>query len=190
MAHGRHRRHRRSSLAGFALNGLPVRLGDSVKVQDVVLGAAAGLAVTTLVKGLLNKFAGAAWASAKQSLGPAVPVVTAFASAAALYYAQKGSARAKGHAVGAVTAGVAVTVLALLPKLQTMLPAAAQPYFDFSDVVGINLNGLGNYGYLVEDQPNRAYAGLLVSDKSDALNELAAYSMGDTDDDGLNSLVG
>lgn len=191
----RHRRRRFHGITSIALNGLPVGLGDQVKTQDVLLGAAAGMAATTLIKGLLNKFLGSTWASLKGTLGPAVPLVVSFASAAALFYGQKGSPRAKGHAVGAVTAGVAVTVIGLLPKLQAMLPVAAQPYFDFSEVVGINLNGLGGYGMLVNDNARSvasAYNGLLVNDRSDSLNELAAYSMGSfvDDSDGLEALAG
>lgn len=180
------RKHYRG-ITSISLGNFPISLNESVKVMDVVAGAVVGVGVAAAVKGALNKFAPSLYAQVRTTLGPAVPLASSLAAGAVLYYAQAGSnrSRGKGHAVGALAAGLAVTAMAYLPKLAEMtgLP------FDFSEVVAVNLNGLGGYGgLLVDDAAGRAYNGLLVADRSDSLNELAAYSMGDTDDDGMSAL--
>lgn len=198
------RRRRYHGITSVSLGQFPIGLNDSVTVMDVLAGAAVGVAGSALLKGLLNKFGGETYAKLKGSVGPAMPLLASVGTAAALYYAQKGSNRARGHAVGAVAAGAAATLLGYLPKLTEA--AGVTQYFDFSDVVSVNLGGLGNYsGLLVADQSDamngyNAYNGLLVADqsdslnglivadRSDSLNELAAYSMGEESDDGLTSL--
>lgn len=184
------RRHRRySGITSISLNGLTDYLSSNVKVMDVGVGVIVGVGVAALVKGALNKFAPDMYAKVRDTLGQAVPFVSSLAAGAVLYYAQRNMNRSRGtaHAVGAIAAGLAVTTLAYLPKLT----AATGLPLDFSEVVAINLNGLGGYGgLLVDDAVKAQYNGLLVADKSDALNELAAYSMGDSDDDGLSSLGG
>lgn len=176
------RRRRRSyrGITSLNLGNLPVGLDDSVQVKDVLMGVAVGLVGAAGVKAVLNKFAPTIYAKVSGIAGPAIPLVTGIAAGAVLYYAQKGSGRARGHAVGAAMAGLAVTLMAYLPKLNI-------PGLDFNEVVALNLSGMGGYnGLLVNDSSD--FQGLLVSDNSDSLNELAAMSMGD-DHDGLASLA-
>jgi hypothetical protein len=184
----KHKQYR--GITSISLGAMPVELNDSVKVMDVLVGAAVGVIGSGALRALLNKFAGETYQSVKGTLGPALPLLTGLGTGLVLYYAQKNMAvgRAKGHLVGAVGAGVAATVMSYLPKIGEMLPK--EWALDFSDVVSLNLGGLGRYadysGLLVSDQSD--FNGLLVADKSDDLNQLAAYAMGDEDDDGLMSL--
>lgn len=180
------RRRRYHGITSISLGNLPVGLNDHVAVQDVLLGIVAGLGASAVLKGLLNKFLPVQYAQLKNAAGPAVPLLASAGAGAALYMLQKGSDRAKGHAVGAVAAGLAVTVMGYLPKVASMIPGVP---FDFSDVVSVNLGGLGGYGGLLVADSSDQFNGLLVADKSDDLNQLAAYSMGDSDDDGLESLA-
>ncbi len=177
-------RRRRSfrGITSLNLGNFPVSMSDSVNVGDVLMGVGVGLVGAAGVKAVLNKFAPALYAKVRDMAGPAIPLITGISAGAVLYYAQKGSSRARGHAVGAAMAGLAITLMSYLPKLNL-------PGLDFSDVVALNLGGLGGYnGLLVADNSDsNAYHGLIVADTSDSLNELAAMSMGD-DDDGLMSL--
>ena len=177
-------RRRRSyrGITSISLGAFPVGLDDQVKVMDVIMGVAAGLVGAAGAKALLNKFAPDIYGKVKDVLGPAIPLATGGLAAAALYYAQGGSSRARGHAVGAVMAGLAATLTAYLPKLNI-------PYLDFSDVVSVNLGSMGGYGGLLVADTSDQFNGLLVNDRSDDLNQLAAYSMGDESDDGLHSLA-
>lgn len=170
------RRHYRG-ITSLNLGNFPISFTDSVSVGDVLMGVGVGLVGAAGVKAVLNKFAPALYQKVKDMVGPAIPLLTGISAAAVLYYAQKGNSRARGHAVGAVTAGLAITLMSYLPKLQL-------PGLDFSDVVSLNLGGYN--GLLVAD--NSDFNGLIVADNSDSLNELAAMSMGD-DNDGLMSLV-
>lgn len=176
-------RRRRSfrGITSLNLGNFPVSLDDSVKVSDVLVGVAVGLVGAAGVKAVLNKFVPDVYAKVRDMAGPAIPLVTGIGAAAVLFYAQKGSGRAKGHAVGAAMAGLAVTLLGYLPKLNI-------PGLDFNEVVSLNLSGMGDYsGLLVADRSD-ALNGLLVADRSDSLNELAAYSLGDEENDGLMAL--
>jgi hypothetical protein len=171
-------RRRRSyrGITSLNLGALPVGLDDSVQVKDVIMGVAVGLVGAAGVKAALNKFAPGIMTKIRDMAGPAIPLITGVAAGAALYYVQKGSSRARGHAVGAAMAGLAVTLMSYLPKLNI-------PGLDFNEVVSLNLSGLGGYnGLLVNDSSD--FNGLLVSDNSDSLNELAAMSM-DEDGGGL-----
>jgi hypothetical protein len=50
------RKHRLHGITSISLGGLyPVGINDSVKVMDVLAGAAVGVAGSALLKGLLNK---------------------------------------------------------------------------------------------------------------------------------------
>jgi len=182
------RRRRYHGITSVNLGGyMPVELDDNVKVMDVLAGAAVGVIGSAALKAALNKFGGEVYAKIKDTVGPALPLLTGIGTGMVLYYAQRNmnSSRAKGHYVGAVAAGAAATVLAYAPRLSAMLPAGL---VDFSDVVSVNLGGMGGYsGLLVNDSSD--FNGLLVSDTSDSLNGLAAMSMGEEDDDGLTSLA-
>lgn len=185
----RRRRHRRyGSAVEVSLGNLPF-MNDSVNVMDLLIGIGAGLLGSAVVKGVFKKVAPAFYAQVAGTLGAAMPALTGTAAAAALYYAQGKSPRAKGHAVGAAAAGVA---LASWDLLKANL-GAVSPYLDFSEVVSVNMggwNGYGNYGgVLINDRSDGlgGYGGVLIADKSDGLNELAAMSMA-PDDDGLAAL--
>jgi len=187
MARRSRRRSRRfHGITSLNLSAFPVSLDDSVTVMDVLIGAAVGLLGAGAVKGGFKKFAPDMYNKVAGVVGPAIPILTGGISAALLYYAQKGSARARGHAVGAALAGVTLTLQAAFAKMNI-------PMLDFNEVVSLNLSGMGGYnGLLVSDTSDalNGFNGLIVDDKSDSLNELAAYSMGEEDDDGLASLAG
>lgn len=177
------RRRSYRGITSLTLGALPISLNDSVRFGDLLMGVGVGLVGAAAVKAALNKFAPALYAQVRDMAGAAIPAVTGLAAGAVLYYAQRNSnsTRAKAHAIGAITAGAAVTLMAYLPKLSGVVPG-----LDFSDVVALNLGGYN--GLLVADNSDQ-FNGLLVADQSDSLNELAAYSMGDSDDDGLAALA-
>ena len=185
MSRHRRRSKRYGSAVEVSLGNLPF-MNDSVNVMDLLIGIGVGLLGSAVVKGVFKKVAPAFYAQVAGTIGAAMPAVTGTAAAAALYYAQGKSSRARGHAVGAAAAGIA---LAGWDLLKANL-GAVSPYLDFSEVVSVNMGGYGNYGgVLINDQSDRmnGYAGVLIADKSDGLNELAALSMA-PDDDGLAAL--
>lgn len=173
---------RRRRFAGIvSLNGLPL-IEDDVKVLDVVVGAVAGLVGSAVIKAGLNKFAPSVLA---QVPAAAVPVLAGFGSAAALYFAQKGTAkkRATGHAAGAAVAGVTLAALDLLRQY-----VGPRLGLDFSDApVTLNMNGWNGLlvndprmgGLLVNDP---RMGGLLVNDNSQSMNDLASMGMDNEED--------
>lgn len=189
MARHRRRSKRYGSAVEVSLGSLPF-MNDSVNVMDVLIGVGAALVGSALAKGVFKKVAPAAYMQVATTVGAAMPIVTGGVVAAGLYYGQGKSSRARGHAVGAAMAGLALGGWDLL-KAQL---GAVSPYLDFSEVVSVNMggfHGLGNYGgVLINDQSDRVngYSGVLIADKSDGLNELAAMSMA-PDDDGLAALA-
>jgi len=182
------RRRRRSyrGITSVSLGRLPI-VNNTVKGTDVLVGAAVGPLVGALLSGLEKKFAGGAISS---KLPKEVPASALFgvATAAALYYGQKKSSMGAGHAIGALAVSLAPIVTGFV---RPMLEKSAGEFFNFSDVVSVQLSGVGNYrGLLVSDNSDR-FNGLLVQDNSDrALAGLAAMSMGDHDDDGMSALMG
>lgn len=187
----RRRRHKRyGSAVEVSLGSLPF-MNDSVNVMDVVIGIGAALLGSAVAKGIFKKVAPEMYMKVATTVGAAMPMVTGGIVSAALYYGQGKSSRAKGHAVGAAAAGLALGGWDLL-KAQL---GSVSPYLDFSEVVSVNMGnwggGLGNYnGVLINDNSDRmnGYSGVLIADKSDGLNELAAMSMA-PDDDGLAALA-
>lgn len=169
---------RRRSYSGMVQLGA-ISLEDNVKVVDVLVGGAVGLVGSGLLKMAIAKVAPTAWDKAKTMLGQFLPAVTGVGAGAALYLAQKDSApgRATGHAVGAAMAGVALSIQKVL---ETQRPFG----IDFGEAVEVNMGMLVNnpnpqLGMLVENPINQPM-----------LNELAALSMGDHDDDGFAALAG
>ncbi len=161
-------------------------MNDSVNVMDVLIGIGAALIGSALVKGIFKKVAPAIYAQVATTVGAALPAVTGGVVAAGLYLGQGKSSRARGHAVGAAAAGIALAGWDLA-KAQL---GTISPYLDFSEVVSVNMGGYGNYGgVLINDRSDGlgGYGGVLIADKSDGLNELAAMSMA-PDDDGLAAL--
>ncbi len=171
---------RYSGITRVALGAFP-QLNRSANVGDVAVGVGLGIVGSAGVKAVLGKFAPGVLASAEGMAGKATPLLTGLAAGAALYYGQKKSSRGFGHAVGAVAAGLTLTVVEFL---------RGQSFFglNFSEVTAVNLGGYR--GLLVPDHTDARMNGLLVADNTDSrLNELAAMSMG-ADDDGIASLVG
>lgn len=185
----RRRRHKRyGSAVEVSLGSLPF-MNDSVNVMDVLIGIGASLLGSAVAKGIFKKVAPEMYMKLATTVGAAMPIVTGSVVAAGLYYAQGKSSRARGHAVGAAAAGIALGGWDLL-KAQL---GSVSPYLDFSEVVSVNMGGYGygNYGgVLINDNSDRmnGYSGVLIADKSDGLNELAAMSMA-PDDDGLAALA-
>lgn len=182
-----------------ALNELPL-INDSVNVLDVAVGAVVGLVASALIKAGLQKASPEMYAKIASMAGPALPALAGAGSAAALYFAQKGSAksRATGHAAGAAVAGLVLSAQGVL--------AARRPFgLDFSDLVALNgpyalahermRLAAGMNGMIVNDRSDGSgMNGMIVNDNSDgsALPALAALSMGEDDsgDGGLAALAG
>lgn len=164
-------RHHRRYGGIVSFGNLPL-VNDSVKGMDVLVGAGVGFIASTLVKAALQKvLPGDAYAKLTTTVGKLLPLLTGISAGAALYYAQKKSARGAGHAIGAIALGVGMTVSQYLSG-QTI----AGVKFEAAPVA-LDLSGYG--GLLVDDNSGPAMNGLIVSDHSDQLNQLGAMSLGE-----------
>lgn len=157
-------------------------LSATYKGQDLLVGAAAGLVGTLGFKWAANQFMAGKLPSV---VTDNFPIFGAAATAAALYFGEKKSARGAAHALGAIMAGGAV---AGWSALKAKFPALA-------DVVSFRYDAYNQgYGILQNDyqpMPTMAgYNGLLVDNTTRTLNHLAGLSMSDADDDGAASLLG
>ena len=165
------------SIVSFPSLGNFNPLGQDVNSTDVLIGAVAGLAGSGAIKFAVGKLG----IALPDFLTKFWPLVGSSAAGAALYAAQRGSnkRRGKGHFVGAVGAGVALTAWDLM---KAQLPG----YFD--DVVGLRYGRYAGYG-LMANNPGPQMQGLIVDNSRSNLGALAAMSMGESDDmDGLMSL--
>lgn len=189
----RHRKHRRLggyvALPGLGAMKVPNPLNFNANGTDVLVGAAAGWAGAQVVQAAANRYLPASIMSViPQSV---FPLVTSAATAAALYYAQGGSKRAEGHALGALAVGAALTVAKALSGMEIPVLGGT-----FSEVAQVNLGRYG--GLLVNDRSDGyngfgRYGGLLVDDNTNMANDaamaqMAGLSMGE-DDDGMYDLV-
>lgn len=200
----RYRRHHRKGMGAF----LDPVLGE-VKGQDVLLGAVAGLAGSGLVQWAFNKIT----FDAKDQDGKNVPdpkdatktlqvglldkqgplgnaailapAITGSLAGVALYMAQKNTAlaRAKGHLVGAVAAGVGVTAWEALKQMYPssfpsapMIPALqAKGYSNYvtlpsmANYVEKNL-GLG----IIGQNPAMPFAGVIGNNPIPSYNGVIA----------------
>lgn len=193
MARHRRRRSFRGITTIPGLGGFEV-LKKDVEAMDVLVGAAVGFVGSALVKGAAKKFLASSYPQIAQTVGKFMPAATGLAVGAIAYYAQKKSKSGLGHAIGAVSAGVGMTVRDFAADA-----LGSSDLFDFSEVTQVNLGRYGGLlvndatngyaGLLVNDATN-GYGGLLVSDATDnkGLNDLARVSMGD-DSDGLHELA-
>ncbi len=159
-------KEKRSSFHKSGFGAIAAPLDWTGSGMDIAVGALAGMAGALGVKWVANKFLAG-------KLPPIVmkyfPLVGTSIAAAGLYFGQKKSYRAKGHAIGAITAGIAVTGWDVL---RAQFPALAE-------VVSYNYS---NYGLLQNDYAP-SINGLIVDDTSGPrLNELAAMSMGGDDE--------
>lgn len=173
------RRSRRYS--GFGSFG-GLSLNDSVKVQDVLVGAVVGVVGSVGLNYALKKFAPDI-AMKLDAYTKLLPAASGAAVGAALFYGQKGSSQAVGHAVGAALAGLAVTGL-------TYVKEAAGPAMAGFGAPAVALN-LGNYsGLLVDNTVQRPMAmnGLIVDNNAN-LGALGAASMGGDDEMGYADIV-
>jgi hypothetical protein len=133
----------------------------SVDAKDVVVGAAVGLAGSAGIRYALNQYG-------LMSRVPTfavrfLPSLTGIVAGAALFVAQKGSARAKAHLVGSVTAGIAVN---LWQEIQSQFPA-------LQDYVSLNMP---MSGMLINDP---RLQGMLVDDSARNLAEVQSVNLQD-----------
>jgi len=146
------------SLDGLT-DGLTKSFKESVDPMDVIVGAGVQRVLGPTVHNKLEEFlyskidALSAYPVAKKFL-------SAFVTASALYLAQKGSKRARGHVVGVL--GIeAIDYLG--EKVREMLPDSLKGLVEF--------NGASAYGVLTQD----AAYGVLTADS--AYGEPSAYDM-------------
>lgn len=166
---------RRRRYSGFgALN-----LSQNVEVMDVIAGLAVGIVGSAAIKAALNKFAPTLMVSLGK-IGKLSPLLFSGGAAAAAYYAQKGSNRAIGHAVGALAAGATLSAIDYLRETKPM-------GLDFG-APAVSLN-LGDYsGLLVNNSVQRPMSGLIVDNNAN-LGQLGAASMGGDDEMGYADIV-
>jgi hypothetical protein len=122
----RHRRHYRGLVRFPGLGALP-SLSGSLKTQDVVVGAALGLVGSIGLQVGANKLA-AGGTNVPAFLTSGSPLVGGGVTAGALFLAQRkrNPARAKGHAIGAALAGLAVWGFGMLQTaVATAMPSTA-----------------------------------------------------------------
>lgn len=180
MARHRRRRSFRGITTIPGLSGFDI-LNKDVSGMDVIVGAAAGVIGSALVKGLLKQVS----PDVAEKAGKFMPAATGIAVGAIAYYAQKKSKQGLGHAIGAAGVGIAMTAKAFAADA-----LSGVPMLDFNEVTQVNLGRYG--GLLVNDTTGmQGYGGLLVSDTTDnkGMNDLAQVSMGD-DSDGIHELAG
>ncbi len=169
------RRHYRGigSLVKFpGLSGL--KIPSSVKPVDVAVGMGLGLAGAIGVKKGL--------AAANISIPAAIPapVLSGLATAALLYFAQKKSPKAAGHAVGAALGGAIVWAYG-------MLAAPGMPLSSYGDIRTLP----PGYGGPIFDNPRMSGFGGPIFDnpRMSGANNLARLAglqgLGDDNDDGM-----
>ncbi len=142
-------------------------LNSQVKGQDVLIGAAAGLAGIYGIKWLTKQpfLAG----KLPSFLSKFYPLLGGAGAGLALYMGQKRSARGLGHLVGAAAIGAAVNVAAV----------ALSSYGPLSEVVDVRLDGL------ITDDGFRAlpaYHGIVDDTYSD-LDQLSSLAAIEDDND-------
>ena len=123
----KHRRHHMRGLVRFPGLGRLPSLSGSVKTQDVLIGAALGLAGSVGLQVGANKLA-AGGTNVPAFLTSGSPLVGGGVTAAGLYFLErkKNPARAAGHAIGAAVAGLAVWGFGMLQQaVATAAPQAA-----------------------------------------------------------------
>lgn len=183
------RRRRYGGIVSLPLGSFMPPLRGDVNALDVVVGGGLGFVGINALDGLLNRFGGAAWQSAKTSLGKLMPAVAGLAAGSLFYMAGKktrlGAKRGTGYFWGSVAYGVASTV-------QNYLRGQTIAGVTFSDVVALPLGGY-NYGGLLVDNPApmNGYNGLLVDNPAPQRSNLSALgqlSMAD-DYDGMDALA-
>jgi hypothetical protein len=171
----RHRRRRRRSYGdyisvplGFGKFKLPgVKglnpLGKSVGSTDVAIGMVAGTLGGSVLARQITNFWPTAPEFVQRYMGPISAILAGVLAKMLLKNQHKG----EGIYVGAALAGVVPIVTGMAAG---MLPGIFQGYVDVN---------LGGYGLLTDVNP----MGLLVDEGSQRMSELAAYSMGEDQDD-------
>ena len=166
------RRRRHYGAVSLDLGNAVLPLNKAVNSTDVAVGMGAGIAGITGIGYLVNKVLSPTLVPA--AIKPYLPVLSGMITAAGLYFVEKRSYKAIGHAAGAVLAGVAIQAMDMVRE---KLPGMA-------DVVSLRLNGYN--GFIVNDG-NPALNGFIVNDGAAALNgyadhpgmaDLAALSLG------------
>lgn len=144
-----------------------------VKGVDVAVGAGAAMAGIWATKTIINKYLVGKIPASVQNY---VPAIAGVLTGAALYMAQKKSSRAAGHAVGAISTGVAINAWNLL---KTQFPSLA-------DIVDLRLAGviLNDPGVAAALAPSRQMHGLIMDDRGHlAGTDFAALAaVGEVDD--------
>lgn len=136
---------------------------SSVKGTDVLVGAIASLAGIYAVKYVQNKFL---VGKLPEIVLRFTPAISGALTGTALYMLQKkkNRGRATGHAIGAVSAGLAINAI---NELKAKFP-------ELADVVDLRLAGV-----IVDDAtPRLGGFGIPVDDPTRQLGDLAALDMG------------
>ncbi len=176
-------RRRRRYSGIVSLGGLEDVISGSVNTKDVLMGLAAGVIGGLGLKFVLNKYAPSIAVQLGKA-GKAIPLVTGLTIGAALFYAQKGSAAAKGQALGAGAAGAAITLLGYAADWAASAGYNVAGYGD--PAMALNLS---NYrGLLVDNAVQRPMNGLIVDNNAN-LSRLGALSMGGDDELGYSDIV-
>jgi hypothetical protein len=149
--------------------GLGFFKGGAGSASDVAVGAVAGLIGVGAIKFVVNK-----WLADKvpSIVMRGLPALSGAITAGALYYGQKKSSKAKSHALGALTVGLAINVW---DEVRAAVPQLA-------DLVSVRLDSYR--GMLVDDRGG--LNGMLIDDNSASarnLNDLNAINMQPDDDD-------
>lgn len=166
MAHRRRYRRRYGALEVIpGLGGVMSTLKSHVKGTDVVVGGLAALAGIWGVKKVMNTYL---VGKVPEIVLRVTPALSGVLAGTALYYLQKKGNRARGmgHAIGAVSAGIAINAM---NELKVQFP-------ELADVVDLRLSGL-----ILNDPQLR---GIIVNEPGHALG---AY--GETDFNAL-AMVG
>lgn len=138
-------------------------LGRAVNSTDVIVGSFIGLGGGALIKMGVNKFWPTAPAFVQNNIGP---ISTIGAGALALVFL-KNKHRATGYFTGATIAGLVPIGWGFLQR--------TFPQF-FAGYIDVNYGG---YGLLTDVAP----MGLLVDEGSQQMSDLAAYAMGQAEED-------
>lgn len=149
------------------LPGFGLFRGNAGSSNDVLVGAAAGVAGIAGIKFLVNKFAAD---KLPAIVIRALPLLSGAVTAGALYATGKRGG-GKGRALGALLAGAAINIW---DEVRANVPSLA-------DLVSVNLgNYRGGYGGMLVE--NRGYQGVLVDNSARNLEGLHAINMAPDDD--------
>lgn len=147
----RRRRSRRSYRDMVVVPGLGFLKG-STDTKDTLIGAGMGLALIGLARFAMKKFGAG---KIPDSVRNASPLLLGAGAAAALYYGEKKTSKAKAHAVGAAFTGAAVSVWNFLQTNEMTSKF-------FADMVTLRYANYGNV-YIDNPAPARGLGSVYVN---------------------------